>query len=165
MTTGIRHAYRRCSSRVAHRSRRAAIRNAGDRLLNGASPDVYKVKVAAFRRGLEEGGYIEGQNAAIEFRWAEGHYDRVTAMAVDLPQRGVAVLAATSTPAVLVAMAATKTIPIVFTTGGDPVELGLVASWSRPGARSIKPSRPFAEKGRVCSLSEPTRSSQAARNR
>ena len=101
--------------------------------LNGASPESYEHQVAAFRDGLKDGGYVEGRNVAIEFRWAEGHYDRLPAMAADLVNRKVTVIAATSTPANIVAKAATKTIPIVFTTGSDPVQLGLVASLSHPG--------------------------------
>jgi putative tryptophan/tyrosine transport system substrate-binding protein len=103
-------------------------------LLGSGSLDGFASRVAAFKQGLTESGYIEGQNVSIEYRWAEGHYDRLPAMATDLVSRNVAVIVAiANVPAALAAKAATTTTPIVFTIGADPVDFGVVQSLNRPG--------------------------------
>ena len=105
--------------------------------VNSGSPDTFAREVAAFRKGLNEIGYVEGQNVKVEYHWLEGQYDRQPALMADLVSRRVAVIATPgSAPAALAAKAATSTIPIIFGVPRDPVQLGLVASLARPGGNA-----------------------------
>src|SRR5262245_18602886 len=105
--------------------------------MNSASAALWAHLVSAFRDGLKANGFIEGQNVSIDFRWADGQYDRMPIIAGELVRREVAVIVATGgPPAILPALAATTTIPIVFISGGDPIKLGFVPSLDRPGGNA-----------------------------
>jgi putative tryptophan/tyrosine transport system substrate-binding protein len=115
--------------------------------LGGPSAEPFAPLVAVFRQGLAEAGYVEGRNLTIVYRWAEGQYDRLPAMAAELVHRQVAAIVAWPIPAAIAAKAATATIPIVFNVAGDPVKLGLVASLARPGSNATGVNSFLAELG------------------
>ncbi len=156
---------------LAGRAQQPAIPVVG--FLDSSSADVFETFVAAFRKGLREIGFVEGGNVRIEYRWAEGHYDRLPGLAAELVRIPVAVLAATGVTAALAAKASTRTIPVVFHTGGDPVEFGYrsatrsvaLTGRSRRGfVRSI-PTRSARRPRTPCSSSRSRSSTSAVRYR
>src|SRR5262249_862385 len=128
---------------LAARAQQTTMRVIG--FLGGADPVGYAVLMEAFRSGLRDHGYIEGQNVRIENRWAEGNYGRLPGLAADLVRRKVDIIITQGTPAAFAAKQATTTIPIVMAIVGDPVDSGIVASYSRPGGNITGSSFFFPE--------------------
>jgi putative ABC transport system substrate-binding protein len=128
---------------LAGRAQQSAIPVIG--FLGGAEPVGYAPQIKALRLGLGDYGYVEGQNIAIEYRWAEGRYDRLPALAADLVRRKVAIIVTQGTPAAIAAKRATNTIPIVMAIVGNPIETGIVASLARPGGNITGSSFFYAE--------------------
>ncbi len=116
---------------LATRAQQTALPVVG--MLGASSAASSATPLASFREGLRDAGFIEGQNVVIEEKWAEGQYDRLPLLAAELVRRPAAIIVASNLPSVFAAKAATSTIPIVFISSGDPVQLGIVASFNRPG--------------------------------